>query len=201
MLDMIFIHSITITNNNHAANESTERVRVMRKVIEVKTIYTWETATDEIRDKILDKQWNINIDHEWWDFIYDELSELGLECREFDIDRGSYCKLEFKSSACEIAQNILNNHGESCETWQTANSFMQKWQPVYNEYLDPDSNGYEISDLEDNLMELEDEFLQELQEDYLSILCGEYEYLTSEEAITETIICNEYEFLADGSIY
>jgi len=58
----------------------------MREVTEVKTIYAWETATDEIRDKILDKQWNINIDHEWWDFIYGELSELGMVCREFDID-------------------------------------------------------------------------------------------------------------------
>lgn len=29
----------------------------------------------------------------------------------------------------------------------------------------------------------------------------EYEYLTSEEAIKETLICNEYDFTEDGRIY
>jgi len=78
---------------------------------------------------------------------------------------------------------------------------MIEWQPVYDSYTDPDSENYESSDLEDELIKLENEFHKELQEDYLSLLRGEYEHLTSEESITETIIINGYEFLADGSIY
>jgi len=78
---------------------------------------------------------------------------------------------------------------------------MAEWQPVFDDYMDPDSEHYESSDLEDKLMELENQFHKELQEDYLSMLRREYEYLTSEEVIIEALECNGYEFLDNGSIY
>ena len=169
--------------------------------MEVKTVYTLETATEEIREKILEKHWDINIDYEWWNCTCDELSELGLECLGFDIDRGSYCDLRFKLSVHEVAQNILNSHGESCDTWKTANNFIDAHDPIFSEYLNEDSDHYESIEYEDKLMEREEQFLKDLQEDYLSMLRREYDYLTSEEAITETIICNGYEFLENGDIY
>jgi hypothetical protein len=49
------------------------------------------------------------------------------------------------------------------------------------------------------LILLEDEFLKTLCEDYRIILSREYDYLTSEAAIIETIEANEYEFKADGT--
>lgn len=45
------------------------------------------------------------------------------------------------------------------------------------------------------------DFRRALQEDYASILQQEYEYLTSEEAIRETIEANDYEFTDDLKIY
>ena len=60
---------------------------------------------------------------------------------------------------------------------------------TYAEYGDPE-------DLED----LNKEFLRSLCEDYRIILQKEYEYLTSEEAIIETIEVNEYEFTEEGEL-
>jgi hypothetical protein len=48
--------------------------------------------------------------------------------------------------------------------------------------------------------ELEDWFLHELLEDYRILLEREYEYLTSDESVAESLECNGVEFLEDGSI-
>ena len=45
-----------------------------------------------------------------------------------------------------------------------------------------------------------DDFKKDLQAEYASILQREYEYLTSEEAIRNTIEANEYEFDIDGKL-
>ena len=56
-------------------------------------------------------------------------------------------------------------------------------------------------EIENKLDEMSEEFLKSLLEDYRIILENEYEYLTSKEAILETIEANDYEFTADGTIY
>jgi len=48
--------------------------------------------------------------------------------------------------------------------------------------------------------DIDAEFLRSLCEDYRIMLQNEYEYLTSEEAIIETIIANEYEFTEEGEL-
>ena len=160
------------------------------KTIEI-SVYTFEELTEEQQQKAIERYFNINVDYEWWDWIYDELDNLGLKCHGFDIDRGSYCKLSFVSSAESVARNIINNHGETCDTYNTALKFLNAY-----ESLSEESNDYD-----NNIKNLEDEFLQELSEDYLIMLRHEYEYLTSEEAIKETLIVNEYDFTIDGKIY
>jgi hypothetical protein len=168
----------------------------MRTETETTNIYTFEELSPEARQKALDRLYDLNVDHDWWDCTYDDATEIGCKINGFDIGRASECDLNFTLSACEVAQNILNNHGEACETYKTTEQFMEEWQPVYNEY--PDKEGYE---LEDQLMDIEEEYRKALSEDYLAMLRREYEYLTSEEAIIETIEANEYEFTEDGSLY
>lgn len=46
--------------------------------------------------------------------------------------------------------------------------------------------------------ELVENFTKEILNAYLQNLRDEYEYLTSDEAISESMIANEYEFEADG---
>jgi len=56
-------------------------------------------------------------------------------------------------------------------------------------------------DLDQKLDEVENEFLLAICEDYRIILTKEYEYLTSEESIIETIAANNYDFTADGKLF
>jgi hypothetical protein len=60
------------------------------------------------------------------------------------------------------------------------------------------SDKYESQEAEDDLSDIEDNFLDSLLEDYSIMLQKEYEHLQSEESIIETIVANEYEFTEEG---
>ncbi len=164
-------------------------------------LYTFEELPEETQAKIIENNYDFNVTHDWWENVYSDAEEVGLKITEFDLDRGSYVKGDFVFSACEVAQNILNNHDPMCETHKTAAAFLEDWQPHFNTYMDETSDFYESQEIEETLIDLEDEFLKSLQEDYRIILQKEYDYLTSEEAIKEILKANEYEFTSDGKIF
>lgn len=164
-------------------------------------VYKFDELSEDAKQKAIEEFCNINVDYEWWDSVYYDAENIGLKITGFDIDRGSYCNGEFNLAAPEVAANIIREHGDMCETYKTASSFIEEWQPVFNNYMDENSEDYESRDSEDKLLELETEFLNSLLEDYRIILQNEYEYLTSEESIIETIQINEYEFKADGTLF
>lgn len=166
----------------------------MRTETTTRTLYTWDELNEEAKEKALEKLYDINVRFDWWENTYTDAQEIGLKLTGFDICRGNYCNGEFILSACEVAQNIFNHHGDKCETYKTATDFMQEWQPVFDAYMDETSPDYESYESEGRLQELEAGFLKSLLEDYLVILRKEFEYLTSEEAIIEAIQANEYEF-------
>lgn len=56
-------------------------------------------------------------------------------------------------------------------------------------------------EIEDELEELDREFRKSLEYEYNKMLQAEYDYLTSKEAIIETIESNEYEYFEDGTRY
>lgn len=172
----------------------------MRTIITEKKVYKFEELTEAQKEKAIEKLYDINVDFDWWQFVYEDAENIGLKITGFDIDRGSFCEGKFLLSANEVAQNILNNHGEICETYKTAKTFMEEWQPVFNEYMDEISPKYESGESEDKLMELEDDFLKSLLEDYRIMLSKEYDYKTSKEAIIETINANDYEFDEEGNL-
>ena len=164
------------------------------RIIETK-VYKFDELPEDIKEKAIENLYDINVDYEWWQFIYEDAEQIGLEITEFDIDRASYCKGKFTLSAEEVAANIIKDHGKDCETFKTASSYLKEHDPIFSEYFNT-----EDSKLEDKLLELEDEFLKSLCEDYRIILSNEYEYLTSKEAIIETIKCNNYEFTEYGEL-
>lgn len=174
----------------------------MRTQIIEQTIYSFSDleTNEQLKQKVLNKYSDINVDYGWWESTYTDAQDVGLEITGFDLDRNRHATGEFTLSANEVAQNILNEHGESCETYLTAFNFMQEWQPIFNDYMDENSENYESYDSEQKLNELEDEFLKAILEDYVTILQKECEYLTSEKSILETLKINEYEFNENGNI-
>lgn len=172
----------------------------MRTEIITKNWFKFDELPEETKQKAIEKLYDINVDHDWWDFTYDDAANIGLKLTEFSLYQGKYAKGEFTLSACEVTQNIFNNHGENCETYKTAQNFMSEWQPVFDNYMDESHPDYESNESEEKMIDMESDFLNSLLKDYAVILDKEYDYLTSEEAIIETIKANDYEFDEDGNL-
>jgi len=145
------------------------------------TVYFIEELTEEAQETAIDEVRDINVNHEWWDFVYEDAKEVGVAITSFDACM-NYVKGYFLVSAKEVAENIINNHGEGCETYKSAQDYM----------IEIKENG--LSEEADN------EFKQDLCEVYRFILRTTFDYLISDSAIKETIIANEYEFTKEGKL-
>lgn len=174
------------------------------KTVRIK-VYKFNELNEKAQQKALLDLCYINVEYDWWQFTYDDAKTIGLKITGFDIDRGNYCEGELMQSLSEVCYLIFENHGEHCETYKTAKAYLAEWAKLVKEHSDgvdidkvSEDKEYEFDELAD---ELEEQFRMSLCEDYKIILQHEYEYLTSEEAIKETIIANEYDFTADGKLF
>ncbi len=100
------------------------------------TLYQFSELSEEAKEKAINNLFDINLDHDWWEFTYEDAKNIGLKITSFDLDRNRNAKGEFLICANEVAQNILNGHGEKCETFKTAQKFFEEWKPVFNAYND-----------------------------------------------------------------
>lgn len=156
------------------------------------TVYQFSELSNEAKQNAVNELSDINVYFDWWESIYEDAQKIGLKITSFDLDRNRRATGEFILSACEVAQNIMNEHGKMCETYKTAENFLNPWNPVFSNYMDETS--------EDKLMELEHYFLSSILEDYSIMLQKESEYRMTDEAIIETIEANEYEFTENGKM-
>ncbi len=174
------------------------------KTIEI-TLYKFNELSEKSQQNAIENNYNINVDHDWWALTYDEAETVGLKINGFGLDRNKHCNLEFYYSAFEVAELIKEDHGENCNTYKKAVSFLNNWSKLVEKY----SNGIETdivsvlkeADFDEEADNLEEKFKNSLREDYAQILQDELEYLMSEEAIKEALIANDYDFTEDGKIY
>lgn len=148
-------------------------------------LYEFSELSEKAKETALQNLWDINVDYNWWESVYEDAANVGIKITSFDIDRRQISG-EFEQSAPETVESILSNHGKDCETYKTAMR--------YKNCFDLPSDETD----EDKLEQDADEFLKDILEDYLIILHKEFEYLTSEEAILETIA--GYTFTESGKL-
>ena len=164
------------------------------------TTYEFDELSPEAREHAIDELWDINVAYDWWDCIYEDAENVGLKIAEFDLTT-HYCQGDFIDSARYTAIKILQYHGETCETYQTAKVFLDTLNR-FLEAADKDEYG-ELASLSDDqqVEDMELEFLRSILEDYRILLQKEYDYQTSDEAIIETTRANEYEFTENGELF
>ena len=171
------------------------------RTIETK-LYKFNELPEDIKEKALDNMRHLNIHDKWWDFLEEDMSEINLKLDSFDIDRGSFCKLEFIDSAESTAHLIETNHGESCDTFIETKLYLKDRDKLINNWPKDENNDLDnVYELDQELDELDSDYLKEIQSCYLITLRKEYEYLSSDESIKENIECNEYEFTKEGGVH
>jgi len=158
------------------------------RTIETK-IYQFHELSEEAKEKAIQNLSDINVMHQWWEFTCQDAENIGLKITGFELDRNRHCVGEFTIYPTECARLIVENHGETCKTYKIAKNYLEEILVI--DETTEDEGQEELTDIQDN-------FLKDLLEEYSSILQQEYEYLTSEDSIIETIEANEYEFTEDG---
>lgn len=186
----------------------------MREVVKKFNVYKFQELSDTAKVKALEKLYEINIDHDWWDFLYEgfkeELHEVGLDCDTFyfSLDRDYHItpeKLRFtdlklfikklvddkiKDSIIDVLDLDVENIGFKGTSYIIGSNscYLLERHPRLTKM----ANYIEIKATKE---------LQNILEDFLSRLQAEYEYLGSRECLEEVIECNDYEFLEDGTLY
>jgi len=179
------------------------------------TVYKFDELNENAKQKALQQFYDLNVSHDWWDYTYDDAKNVGIKITAFDLDRRKSCDGEFYDNAEAVAQKITEEHGENCETYKTAKAFLLEMEameeraktdyenykiknPIEEEREYSDFNSYFDYEWENETEDAKEDFKKSIFEDYANMLQNEYEYLTSEAAIIESIEANEYEFTEDG---
>jgi len=174
----------------------------------MKTIETTVFELNELTDKAKDKarEWYREgaLQDEWWESIYDDAKTIGLKITGFDTDRNRHATGEFIESAYFCAQRIINEHGDTCETFKTATSWLGELEKLNAkiEAVDgDDETNVEWELWQDKRGMLCDEFLKSILEDYAIMLQNGMEYQLADEEVDEMILANGYTFTESGKRY
>lgn len=187
-------------------------------------VYKFEELDEETQERVIENNRDINVDYQWWDFIYDDVKKigkiLGINIKNIYFSRFysqgdgacfegsySYAKESVKKikeyapldeELHKIAKDLYllqKNH------FYRLSANVEHSGHYYHEFCTNitvyDDDYYDISD---DTIEGMKEILRSFMQWIYSILEKECNYLTSDEAIKETIIANEYEFTEEGEI-
>lgn len=180
----------------------------------VETLYTFDELSDAAKEKAVEKLYDLNVDYDWWDFVYQDAATIGVEIEGFDIGYRNKIDGKLTESLLDCCKLIRKHHGKGCETFKTAAEYLDTYIQVFKVWLDAktddDKESWELEwsnkdwlaefESEEEAEEVTNDFRKAILEDYLSMLRKEYDYKTSEEAIIESIQANEYMFTDDGSL-
>jgi hypothetical protein len=179
------------------------------------TLYSFSELCETAQEKAIDKLWEINVHHDWWDIIYDDAESIGLDIEEFDLYR-SNIQGSLIEHFLDVSRFIRQKHGKEGETFKIAADFHKDYIAAFVKWREAqaqasDSSAFHLKDWkpvdwleefihEEEAEKIEEEFKKALLEEYRVMLDREYNFLTSREAIVETIKANEYLFTKDGRL-
>ena len=175
----------------------------MREDTVTTKVYPFDELSETAKEKAIEQLADINVNYNWWEFTYEDAAQVGIELVGFDIGRGSYCEGKFIEDAEDVAKKIVDQHGVYCPTRETATAFLVEVDTKQKEFENAEDYDPEYTEFykSPEHEEIESEFLHDILENYRIMLQHEYEYMTSEEAIIETINANECEFTENGKLY
>jgi len=187
------------------------------------TTYSFSELCEESKQEAVESLFDINVEYDWYEFIAESFED---ENKYFKVTKvyfsgfssqGDGAMFEYSGIKDELLHKIIDNLKTTTrEKWvlKNANIYGNGKQTghYYHENscshtIDHDcfvygTRLYEVvdkwfSDIEDGIIE---EY-RNMAQDLYRTLEKEYDYLTSEECIIETIEVNEYEFLENGTLY
>lgn len=175
--------------------------------------YKFDELAGELQDLAIDNLRYINVDFDWWDTIYDDLEHQFKDCilakqfpfinsvkiKGFRLDRNRHAQIEVDIDDVALVEACFKEHKHiKLLKILIENDYFGFNYGYYNSY--GQNTTPRIDKLLDELSEFRETEVDDLAEAIAIQLQNEYEYLTSDEAIRETIEWNNYYFKEDGSL-
>lgn len=170
----------------------------------VKKLYQFHELSEELKKKVLDKQFYINAQHGWWELVYGTFQDLGVNIKTFELGRAQQIEIEIEDSEIVTAQKIIESWGEDAEGFKEAKKFISDRKALVAKFSDGVKTDIVAEGKEEEFDtecdELEGKFREELKRICLHDLQQDFDYRFTEEAIVDTITLNEYYFNENGDI-
>lgn len=195
----------------------------MRKI--ETTVYRFAELSDSAKEKVLEKLWDINLWEQWYENTIDYLKEKYGEDWHIDniyfsgfASQGDGAMFEYSGITDKLydewtdslkgRQKVIASNCAPSANGKHRGHYYHKNCCVHYIGIDEDFDRDTYPNCHDVMTdELNEMFAEWLEEQYRDVchdmyrtLEKESEYLTSEEAIIETIEANEYEFTEDGEM-
>jgi hypothetical protein len=196
----------------------------MPRILET-TVYTFEELSEAAQEKAIERYREADsLDYQWWDFVYENVKCLGALIG-IEIDRiyfsgfwsqGDGACFEGSYSYKKGGVKALKNEAPHEEELHKIATDLQEIQrrafyalsanvKHQGHYQHEFCTSISVDDARRwNASEEDEEGISEALRDFMrwiySRLASEYEYLTSDEVIRETLISNEYEFDKEGGL-
>ena len=170
----------------------------MKTITKTYKVYKFDELSEQAQHKALEKLWDINVFHDWWECTYEDAKNIEATINGFDIGRSWEIDMSLDYDTETTCNAIIENHGEQCDTYTLAIDTLKSINEAKESSTEEQE---EDGTLDEKLEDINKEFLQQLGQCYLIMLRDEYEYLTSEEAVKDTIEANDYDFLENGELY
>lgn len=147
-------------------------------------VYEYDELNDEAKERA--REWFAEhvADYDWWDFIYEDARNVGLEITGLDLYRHEISG-KLVDAPVSVAEKVVKEHGESTETHALAKSFLKEYAKI------PETE-------EDAREDAETDFKDALLEEYRTILAKEYDSMFEQEYLEDGIRANEYTFTETG---
>lgn len=174
--------------------------------------YEYDELPEKIQEKIREKLWDINIFHDWYEFTIDwfqeRLNDCGLSCKHIYFDSDPWRITNMENLQVYDFEKLADTFLK-CISGKINIEFDSLYELFNSIYVDNRYFVYDVCNCDidfpghfiDNIIHQLDHWLDRLRSEFASCLMQEYEYLTSQEAIEETIRANEYQFDKNGGLF
>jgi hypothetical protein len=186
-------------------------------------IFEFDELTDEIKQKVIEKNYDINVElSNWYEFVIYNFREEIKEKYGLDFDDDIYFDIEYRDRHLCFKKIWIDNINKFIKGFKKDNigkkdidfsykiaRALRNDEIIINfennrEHTNISYNDYSKNNLTNKynyLDDLQSWFNDNIINELLKRLTNEYEYLTSEESIIDTIKANEYKFLENGDIF
>lgn len=164
--------------------------------------YSFNELSEEVKNKVLVNYAHLGIGEWWYEDTFFSAKEQGVRITGFDLDRGQSIDGEFIWDHIEVADNMLMDITEGHPLYTISEQFRKERDQLCNSWeMDENGEPVNVEELDEQLDEMESQYEKDILWQYWKILRDEYEYLFSDEFLTEHFESNEFEFTEDGKLY